>query len=90
LLSTAIPEIKRKGIIVMHDMEKGLYNAQVAILPNSLESICVFHLEKNVYSKYKSKFKGKIWAVTAAKAFNESDFNKAFAEISALNPQAAT
>jgi MULE transposase domain len=48
MLSTAIPENNKEGMVVMHDCEKGLYNAQLAILPNSHESKCFFHLEKNV------------------------------------------
>ena len=49
-LAQSIPKIKDQGMIITHDREKGLglHNAQAAILPNSNESVCVFHLEKNV------------------------------------------
>jgi MULE transposase domain len=50
MLSTAIPEINKEGMVIIHNREKGLNNAQVALLPRSHESICVFHLEKNVNS----------------------------------------
>jgi MULE transposase domain len=74
MLSTAIPEINEEGMVVMHDREKGLHNAQLAVLQRTHESICFFHSEKNVNSRFKSKFQGKIWA--AAKAYNKPDFQK--------------
>jgi MULE transposase domain len=46
LLKQSIPAINSCGISVVHDREKGLHNAQLNILPLSVESICVFHLEK--------------------------------------------
>jgi len=86
-LVKAIPSIDNVGIVVMHDREKGLHNAHQNILPNSHESICVYHLEKNVNYNFKSKFKGKIWA--AAKAYKNIDFEKTIEEISKLNLNAA-
>ena len=87
-LRDAIPEMSRFGIVAMHDREKGIQNALSAILPNAHESICVFHLEKNVHSAYKSKFMGKIWS--AAKAFNDKDFELAMQSIKEKDFEAAT
>jgi hypothetical protein len=48
MFSTANPEIKEEGMVVMHDCKKGKHNAQLSILPNSHELICVFHLERTL------------------------------------------
>jgi zinc finger SWIM domain-containing protein 3 len=86
-LGAAIPCIKNRSITLMHDREKGLLAAQVSTLPDTYESVCVFHLEKNVNSIFKSKFNGKIWA--AAKAPTIAKFEETMKEISILNPEAA-
>ncbi|KAH6583247.1 hypothetical protein BASA60_001566 [Batrachochytrium salamandrivorans] len=53
----------------------------------SFESICVWHLEKNVNTIFKSKFGGQIWA--AAKAGSQVKHDEAMATISAINCDAA-
>jgi zinc finger SWIM domain-containing protein 3 len=87
-LSISIPEIMNEGLVVMHDREKGLQNAQFAVLPNSYQSICVFHLEKNLNARFKSKFQGKVWS--AAKAFKQGGFEEALADIGTINADAET
>lgn len=59
-LRKAIPKINKEDIVIMHDCEKGLQNAQRSALLQSTESICVFHLEKNVLLKFCTKAKGKL------------------------------
>jgi zinc finger SWIM domain-containing protein 3 len=75
------------GVTIMHDREKGLLSAQICALPDTHESICVFHLEKNVNALFKSKFGGKIWE--AAKATTEIQFKETMRKIHAMNPEAA-
>jgi hypothetical protein len=43
---------------------------------------------KEVNTRFKSKFQGKVWA--AATAYTEPDFKKAFTENSVMNQEAAT
>jgi hypothetical protein len=86
-LILAIPDVDQPGITVMHDREKGLHQAQTQLLPLSHESICVWHLEKNVNAIFKSKFNGRIWA--AAKAFVDVKYNCAMEAIAAIDPEAA-
>ena len=86
-LRQAIPNLCRSDIVIMHDRQKGIENAQSSILPNTYESICVYHLEKNVNAMYKSKFMGKIWA--AARAFSDREFDVALNAIKEKNSEAA-
>ncbi|KAH6583290.1 hypothetical protein BASA60_001514 [Batrachochytrium salamandrivorans] len=69
-----IPEIKQPGVVIVHDWEKGLQQAQRQVLSFPFESICVWHLEKNVNTIFKSKFGGHIWA--AAKASSQANTMK--------------
>jgi len=86
-LRISISQLGEQGIVLMHDREKGLHEAQSSILPTSYKSICVFHLEKNVNSTFKSKFQGKIWA--AAKATTVRDFELAMQKLKEMNEDAA-
>ncbi|KAH6583297.1 hypothetical protein BASA61_008079 [Batrachochytrium salamandrivorans] len=72
-----IPEIKQPGIVIVHDREKGPQQAQKQILPFLFKSICVWHLENNVNTIFKSKFGGQIWA--AAKAGSQVKHDEAMA-----------
>jgi zinc finger SWIM domain-containing protein 3 len=83
MLRGAIPDVLKPGMVVMHDREKGLHNAQTQLLPESHESVCVWHLEKNVLTVFKSKFSGKIWA--AAKACTQIEFNNVMDTIADMN-----
>jgi len=84
-LRTAMPKINSPGFVIMHDREKGLHGAQLAVLPEAHESICVFHLEKNVTATFKPKAKllAKIWEI--AKATTITDYNKAMHDIQEMN-----
>jgi hypothetical protein len=86
LLALAVPAVQAPGMVVIHDREKGLHNAQEALLPNSHEAICVWHLEKNVNATFKSKFDGAIWK--AARALLPGDFEAAMADIRAASADA--
>ncbi|KAH6581233.1 hypothetical protein BASA60_002510 [Batrachochytrium salamandrivorans] len=70
-----IPEIKQPKVVIVHDREKGLQQAQRQILSFPFESICVWYLEKNVNTIFKSKFGGQIWA--AAKAGSQVKHDEA-------------
>ena len=85
-LAAAIPELRTPGMVIMHEREKGIHNAQASILPYSHESVCVFHLEKNLNDRFKSKFQRKIWA--AAKATTNKDFEAAMTQIRSINAEA--
>lgn len=87
-LSTSIPEITNDGMVSMHDREKRLYNSQIAPLPKSQKSICVFDLEKNVEARFKSNFKGKIWA--ADKEYKDDGLQAALSEIELIERAAVT
>jgi hypothetical protein len=86
-LKLAIPRIGDPGIVVMTDRHRGLKNAITSILPNSHQSICAFHLEKNVICHFKSKFDGKVHA--ASKATTKKEFEDALNYIAAINANAA-
>lgn len=87
-LRSAMPELGNPGMAVVHDREKGLHNAKTSVLPSSHESVCVFHLEKNVNALFKSKFLGNIWA--AAKATTVVDFEATMQDIERMNVEAAS
>ncbi|KAH6569898.1 hypothetical protein BASA60_008095 [Batrachochytrium salamandrivorans] len=82
-----IPEIKQPEVVIVHNWEKGLQQAQRQVLPFSFESICVWHLEKNVNTIFKFKFGGQIWA--AAKAGSQVKHDEAMATIAEINCDAA-
>jgi hypothetical protein len=70
-LKSAIPSINSVGMVIMHDREKGLHAAQVVVCPLAHESICAFHLEKNLNIRFKSKFEGLIWKATKSTTSEE-------------------
>jgi hypothetical protein len=86
-LRSAIPSLATAGMVFMHDRQKGLQNARMSIFPQSHESICVFHLEKNVNSRFKSVFQKKLWV--AAKATTQTGFETCLEEIGEMNSEAA-
>jgi hypothetical protein len=85
-IKTAIPEVKLEGMVIMHDREKGLHAAQVVVFPLAQESICAFHLEKNVNVRFKSKFEGLIWKAT--KSTTSVEYEAAIDGIRQANPEA--
>ncbi|KAH6590881.1 hypothetical protein BASA50_008883 [Batrachochytrium salamandrivorans] len=82
-----IPEIKQPEVVIVHDWEKGLQQNQRQVLPFPFESICVWHLEKNVNPIFKSKFGGQIWA--AAKAGSQVKHDEAMTTIAEINCDSA-
>jgi transposase-like protein len=78
-LLKAIPILNNENFTIIHDREKGLSNAQNKILPLSNESICLFHLEKNINSRFKTKLNGRLW--TIAKSTTIRNYNKIMDDI---------
>ncbi|KAH9262632.1 hypothetical protein BASA83_013760 [Batrachochytrium salamandrivorans] len=51
-LKEAIPEIKQPGVVIVHDREKDLQQAQKQVLPFSFESICCLAPRKELSIQY--------------------------------------
>ncbi|KAH6583099.1 hypothetical protein BASA61_008146 [Batrachochytrium salamandrivorans] len=69
----AIPEIKQPEVVIVHDWEKGLQQAQRQVLAFPFESIWFGTLKKNnVNTIFKSKFGGQIWAAAKAGQSNQT------------------
>jgi zinc finger SWIM domain-containing protein 3 len=86
-LKVAIPATNRDGMIFMHDREKGLHEAQKTVFPRSYESICVYHLEKNVKVRFHSALEGLIWS--AARAAGHAALESTLKKIEKISSQAA-
>ncbi|CAG8801595.1 8147_t:CDS:2, partial [Dentiscutata erythropus] len=86
-LHTALPIINTNETVIISDREKGISDAVQAKLSNAFHAHCVWHIEKNVNTKFRTKLGGKIWA--AAKALNAEDFDNIMEEISSLHIEAA-
>ena len=84
-LRAAIPSIKQRSVVFIHDREKGLENARESVIPLATPSICVRHLEKNVIVRFRTKVNNKLW--TAAKSFKVTDFDSAMESIQSLNAE---
>ena len=85
LLKQSIPALTTPGRVVMHDREKGMEIATAQIRPEAFEANCVFHIEKNVNFRFKTKLGGKVWAVARA-----STIPKFEQEMEKMNPNAAS
>ena len=75
------------GLVVISDREKGIKKAVKMYLPLAHHSYCVFHIQKNVKTKYKTSLNGLLFK--AAKASNEIDFRAAINEMKELHTTAA-
>ncbi|KAH6589119.1 hypothetical protein BASA50_010285 [Batrachochytrium salamandrivorans] len=82
-----IPEIKQPGVVIVHDWEKGLQQAQRQVLSFPFESICVWHLEKE--RQYNIQI--QVWwsHLGGSKASSQIKHNEAMAIIAAINCDAA-
>ncbi|CAG8655412.1 4987_t:CDS:2 [Ambispora leptoticha] len=87
-LYKALPIMNFNESVVINDREKGIIDAVKMKLPNAFHAYCVWHIEKNINTKFRTKLEGKIWA--AAKLLHVEGFNKVMEEISNLHTEAAT
>ena len=85
-LKSAIPALDSPETIFMSDRDKGISKAVSEIFSSAIPAKCVWHLERNVNARFKSKFEGRIWR--AAKALTVETFHEAMEYISAANIEA--
>ena len=78
-LLKAIPTLNNENFTIIYNREKRLSNAQNKILSLSNKSICLFHLEKNVNSRFKTKLNRRLW--TIAKSTTIRNYNKIMNDI---------
>ena len=67
------------GLVVLSDREKGIYNALKKSFPPAQHSFCVFHIQKNVKTAYKTALNGLLFK--EAKAWHKNDFRAALEEM---------
>lgn len=72
-LAVGLDLTNKENLVVISDREKGLAQAVREEVPNASHSFCVFHIEKNIKSRFKTDTAGLIWKM--AKAQNLNDFN---------------
>ena len=72
---------------MISDREKGINKAVKKFLPSAHHSYCVFHIQKNVKTKFKTCLNGLLFK--AAKAANEADFLAAIDEMKSIHGTAA-
>ena len=77
-----------EGLVFLSDREKGIETALNDVLPRAAHSFCVFHIEKNVKSRYYTSLEGLIFK--AARAGTEKAFNDAIEQMKAMNRAAGT
>ena len=67
------------GVVVLSDREKGIKKAVRRLLPRAAHSFCVFHIQKNVKTRFKTALNGLLF--TAAKASTRRAFEDALEEM---------
>ena len=75
-----------EGLVVLSDREKGIYNALKKSFPPAQHSFCVFHIQKNVKTAYKTALNGLLFK--AAKAHTRDGFHAAIAEMKQIHQDA--
>ncbi|CAG8528783.1 22275_t:CDS:2 [Gigaspora margarita] len=85
-LYKAFPLLNTNETVIISDREKGISDAIQTKLPNAFHAHCVWHIEKNINTKFKTKLVSKIWA--AAKALHVKDFDDTMEEISDTHAEA--
>ena len=73
--------------IFYQPLSQGIIDATQVHLPHVYHAHCVWHLEKNVNTKFRTKVNGKIWS--AAKALTKSAFSNAMDDIKQINADVA-
>ena len=86
LLRSALHFEEGNVLVVISDREKGIKKT-VKFLPSAHHSYCVFHIQKNVKTKFKTCLNGLLFK--AAKAANEADFLAAIDEMKSIHGTAA-
>ena len=86
LVRTAFSLEDGRGVVVLSDREKGIDMALSELLPNASHSFCVYHIMKNVKSRFHTSLNGLLFA--AANAPTIDSFNKIIAAIKELNVKA--
>ncbi|CAG8826695.1 4983_t:CDS:2, partial [Dentiscutata erythropus] len=82
-----LPLMNSNESVIISDREKSIADAVKMKLPNAFHTHCVWHIEKNVNTKFRTKLGGKIWA--AAKSLHVEGFNEVMEEISDMHTEAA-
>ena len=87
LLKTALHiQDDGQGLVFLSDREKGIEAALDDVLPRAAHAYCVFHIEKNVKSRYYTKLGGLIFQ--AARAGTETTFEDTINRMKAMNKAA--
>ena len=63
----------RDSLVILSDRGKGIANAISTIMPMDFHFYCVFHIEKNIKTKFRTDVDGLIWKITKANSI--LDFN---------------
>ena len=63
-----------RGVVVLSDREKGIDIALVELLPSATHSFCVYHIMKNVKTRFHTSLNGLLFA--AANAPTVDGFNQ--------------
>ena len=79
LVRTAFALEDGRGVVVLSDREKGIDIALTELLPSASHSFCVYHIMKNVKSRFHISLNGLLFA--AANAPNVDGFNRIMAAI---------
>ena len=75
-----------EGVVALTDREKGIELALSELLPRAVHGRCVFHIQKNVVTRFNTNLNGLLWK--AANAPNKKAFRAAIKEMKAINPAA--
>ena len=86
-LKKVFPAIEQEKWVFVHDNEKGLNGAQKKVFPGSTNSMCVFHLKKNLGNRCNKSVGATITALS--NATNKVDFEASWNVLSKLKPAAA-
>ncbi|CAG8743571.1 15823_t:CDS:2 [Dentiscutata erythropus] len=78
--------INTNETVIISDHKKGILDTVYTKLPNSFYAHYMWHIEKNINMKFRTKLGDKIWA--AAKALHIKDFNDIMKKISNMHSEA--
>ena len=87
LLEVALKEDNWHDVVFLSDREKGIESSLSKVLPDAKHGHCVFHIEKNVKTKFKTTLNGLLWR--AAKCQTKDEFDLVLHEMEAINQNAA-
>ena len=87
LLEVALNEPNWDQVVFLSDREKGIESSLSKVIPAAKHGHCVFHIEKNVKTKFKTTLNGLLWR--AAKCEGKDEFESVLREIESINMNAA-